>query len=178
MSEAAERWATVKRICNEVAETAESERAALLDALTKDQPELREDVGSLLDACREAEAALPVPDARTFQGWFAGEGATDRHLGPYRIVREIASGGMGVVYEAEQDEPKRRVALKVLPFAAVLDQIQIARFRNEAQAAAQLQAMLEANPAGMAFGAPFELAYTFVDSVAEAAGEGHQLAGG
>ena len=42
MSEAAERWATVKRICNEVVETAECERAALLDALTKDQPELRE----------------------------------------------------------------------------------------------------------------------------------------
>ena len=138
MSEAAERWATVKRICNEVAETAENERAALLDALTKDQPELREDVGSLLDACREAEAALPVPDARTFQGWFAGEGATDRHLGPYRIVREIASGGMGVVYEAEQDEPKRRVALKVL--RAGLDSEEArSRFQREARILGNLQ---------------------------------------
>ena len=45
---------------------------------------------------------------------------------------------MGVVYEAHQDSLNRRVALKILPFAAVLDQRQIARFRNEAQAAAQL----------------------------------------
>ena len=45
---------------------------------------------------------------------------------------------MGVVYEAEQISLGRRVALKVLPFAAVLDSRQIARFKHEAQAAAQL----------------------------------------
>ncbi|MEZ4473918.1 MAG: hypothetical protein R3F60_24645 [bacterium] len=43
-------------------------------------------------------------------------------------------------------------------------------------AAGEGAAMLEANPAGMAFGAPVELAYTFVDSQAEQTGEGHQLA--
>jgi serine/threonine protein kinase len=45
---------------------------------------------------------------------------------------------MGVVYEAEQVSLKRRVALKVLPFAATLDPKQLARFRLEAQAAAGL----------------------------------------
>jgi WD40 repeat protein/serine/threonine protein kinase len=59
-------------------------------------------------------------------------------LGDFRIVREIGRGGMGVVYEAEQISLQRRVALKVLPFAAVLDQKQLQRFRNEAQAAASL----------------------------------------
>ena len=54
------------------------------------------------------------------------------------IVREIGRGGMGVVYEAKQISLDRQVALKVLPFAAVLDQRQIARFYNEAQAAAHL----------------------------------------
>ena len=44
---------------------------------------------------------------------------------------------MGVVYEARQVSLDRRVALKVLPFAAVLDQRQIERF-NEARAAEQL----------------------------------------
>ena len=61
-----------------------------------------------------------------------------RQIGEYVIVREIGRGGMGIVYEAHQKSLNRQVALKILPFAAVLDQRQIARFRNEAQAAAQL----------------------------------------
>jgi serine/threonine protein kinase len=59
-------------------------------------------------------------------------------LGDFRIVREIGRGGMGVVYEAVQMSLGRRVALKVLPFAAALDARQLQRFKNEAQAAAHL----------------------------------------
>ena len=59
-------------------------------------------------------------------------------LGDFRILREIGRGGMGVVYEAEQASLGRRVALKVLPFAAVLDPRQLQRFKNEALAAACL----------------------------------------
>jgi serine/threonine protein kinase/Flp pilus assembly protein TadD len=59
-------------------------------------------------------------------------------LGDYRIIREIGRGGMGVVYEAEQISLGRRVALKVLPFAAALDARQLQRFKHEAQAAAHL----------------------------------------
>jgi len=59
-------------------------------------------------------------------------------LGDYRLVREIGRGGMGVVYEAVQISLGRRVALKILPFAAALDAKQLQRFKNEAHAAAQL----------------------------------------
>jgi len=62
----------------------------------------------------------------------------EKRLGDFRLLREVGRGGMGVVYEAEQISLGRRVALKVLPFAAVLDSRQIARFKHEAQAAAQL----------------------------------------
>lgn len=65
-------------------------------------------------------------------------GTDDKRLGDFRLLREIGRGGMGVVYEAHQISLGRRVALKVLPFAAVLDARQIARFKHEAQAAAQL----------------------------------------
>ncbi len=62
----------------------------------------------------------------------------EKRLGDFRLLREVGRGGMGVVYEAEQISLGRRVALKVLPFAAVLDSRQIARFKHEAQAAGQL----------------------------------------
>jgi serine/threonine protein kinase/Tfp pilus assembly protein PilF len=59
-------------------------------------------------------------------------------LGDFRILREVGKGGMGVVYEAEQVSLRRRVALKVLPFAATMDPRHLRRFQNEAQAAACL----------------------------------------
>ena len=59
-------------------------------------------------------------------------------VGDFRILREVGRGGMGVVYEAEQISLNRRVALKVLPFAAALNPKQLQRFKYEAQAAAQL----------------------------------------
>jgi WD40 repeat protein/serine/threonine protein kinase len=68
----------------------------------------------------------------------AGE-AVQGTLGDFRILREIGRGGMGIVYEAEQISLGRRVALKVLPFAAALDAKQLQRFKNEAHAAAHLQ---------------------------------------
>ncbi len=59
-------------------------------------------------------------------------------LGDFDIIREVGRGGMGVVYEAQQISLGRKVALKVLPFAATLDPRQLQRFLLEAQAAAIL----------------------------------------
>jgi eukaryotic-like serine/threonine-protein kinase len=59
-------------------------------------------------------------------------------LGDFKIIRELGRGGMGVVYEAVQLSLGRRVALKVLPFAASLDARHLQRFKTEAHAAAQL----------------------------------------
>ncbi len=82
-----------------------------------------------LQAMRESESG-PRP--------FVVEPDRLGRLGDFEIVREVGRGGMGVVYEAIQVSLGRRVALKVLPFAAMLDPNRLQRFQNEARAAACL----------------------------------------
>jgi WD40 repeat protein/serine/threonine protein kinase len=68
----------------------------------------------------------------------AGGGLELKQLGDYRILREVGRGGMGVVYEAEQQALGRRVALKVLPGHSLRDPAKLRRFEREAKAAARL----------------------------------------
>ena len=56
----------------------------------------------------------------------------------FKFIREIGRGGMGVVYEADEEILGRRVALKVLPGGAISHPKQVERFRREAKAAARL----------------------------------------
>ena len=65
-------------------------------------------------------------------------GPIPERLGDYRIVREIARGGMGIVYEAVQESLGRHVALKVMPQYRLHDPNQLERFQREARAAAML----------------------------------------
>ncbi len=59
-------------------------------------------------------------------------------IGGYVIVREIARGGMGIVYRATQKQMNRPVAIKVLPHALLDDEELVLRFIREARAAAEL----------------------------------------
>jgi len=94
-------------------------------------PELADALSECLDGIELAQSLKPMPAPPPTE--FSGS-----PLGDFQIVREIGRGGMGVVYEATQLSLGRRVALKVLPFAAALDARQLQRFKNEAHAAAQL----------------------------------------
>jgi eukaryotic-like serine/threonine-protein kinase len=113
------------------------DQQSLLDA----HPELADELRPYLESLRLLNGAtrdMRAPPIGTNGDRGDAAHSAGRQIGEYRIVREIGRGGMGIVYEAHQKSLNRQVALKILPFAAVLDQRQIARFRNEAQAAAQL----------------------------------------
>jgi serine/threonine-protein kinase len=71
-------------------------------------------------------------------GAVLAEGKTLERLGDFRILREIGRGGMGIVFEAEQESLGRHVALKVLPTQAMLDPHKQKRFQREARAAARM----------------------------------------
>ena len=103
-------------------------------------PELAEEIRDLFPALLMMEDLGESSGGTT--GSLAADGAVVgirlQRLGDYRILREIGRGGMGVVYEAEQESLGRRVALKVLSAGSLLDPKQVRRFEREARAAARL----------------------------------------
>jgi serine/threonine-protein kinase len=127
--------AALDRLIEELTQRLQSGEPIDLEAFLAQHPDEADTLRRLLPALevladlgRSAARGLPLGPA-------PGEAGV---LGDFRILREVGRGGMGVVYEAEQVSLGRRVALKVLPFAAALDQRQLQRFKVEAQAAAQL----------------------------------------
>ncbi len=137
-----------------------SERARRVDSLFQealDAPdrevflagcgELRDDVAGLLHAHEHMGGFLATPAWERMQGVGLGEG--DR-VGRYTIRRRIAEGGGGTVYEAEQEQPRRTVALKILKRGSP-------RWLEEAEILARLKHpdIATVHEAGMHEGTPF-----------------------
>jgi serine/threonine protein kinase len=103
-------------------------------------PDLADEIRDLFPALvMMEELKPPAPEGTATTGERPGpDGKKLERLGDFRILREVGRGGMGIVYEAEQESLGRRVALKVLPSQALLDPRQQKRFQREARAAARL----------------------------------------
>ena len=104
------------------------------------RPDLAEEIRDVFEAVLMVEDLKPGPDEVT---GMIGEsapagGKRPEQIGDYRILREIGRGGMGVVYEADQQSLGRRVALKVVPRTSTGNGSAQIRFQREAKAAARM----------------------------------------
>jgi serine/threonine protein kinase/Flp pilus assembly protein TadD len=135
---ASERELRFQAVAAEYLEAREAGRSDELSALLARHPDLADELTAFVaDQDQVAHLAAPLRNAVATAALPEHSRLPDS-LGDFRIVREIGRGGMGIVYEAEQLSLGRRVALKVLPFAATMDPRQLQRFHNEARAAAGL----------------------------------------
>jgi serine/threonine protein kinase/Flp pilus assembly protein TadD len=129
------KYALLDQIAEEFAERRRRGEYPTLREYVEKYPHLADDLRDILPTMAEIEqvkhdasgTAPPLPPAPLPQ-----------QIGDYRILREVGRGGMGVVYEAEQESLGRRVALKVLPPHTLKEEKALERFRREARAAAKL----------------------------------------
>ncbi len=143
------RWSEVRRHFEAVLDLAPAERDAYLrhacggdaalreaiDRLLRADAELTTDTHRFLTGAAEQRLAAVAGPTAVPEDPLAHAG---RRIGSYVVIRRIAEGGMGIVYEAEQQNPKRRVALKVVRGGAYVDDARLRLFRREVESLARL----------------------------------------
>jgi tetratricopeptide (TPR) repeat protein/predicted Ser/Thr protein kinase len=138
-----ERWRKVERIYHSALAQESSQRAAFLDRECGGNESLLQDIRSLLEQSERASGFLELPAmdvaARALADSVpAAADSVPAVIGRYRVIRLLGEGGMGIVYEAEQEQPRRVVALKVIrPGLATRERLR--RFEQECQALGRLQ---------------------------------------
>jgi formylglycine-generating enzyme required for sulfatase activity/serine/threonine protein kinase len=135
------RWRRLTDVFEGARSLSAERRAAYLDEACAGDSELRREVEELLLV---GAAAIDGTDSDPFEaesdpaGPASPELRSGARMGGYRLLRVIASGGMGTVWEAEQETPHRRVALKVMRFGFSTP-ADVSRFRYEAEILGRLQ---------------------------------------
>lgn len=104
--------------------------------LTQDDPDIAEEVRAMLDLDRAEHNILDNPAIEIDPRDINDETLPDS-IASYTPIRILGEGGMGIVYEAEQQDTNRRVALKVIRTRTIQDKIR-KRFQREAQILAKL----------------------------------------
>lgn len=144
-------YSRLHRIFERLRDLSSQERASALDEVSQQDPDLIDEVLGLLEEYDSTE-----PDLFSETQLALSRGALERlvtpeagsseepetwlpaNIGPYRVQKQLGAGGMGVVYLAIQDSPRREVAIKVLhPMQASVERR--SRLRNEAELLGRLR---------------------------------------
>jgi tetratricopeptide (TPR) repeat protein len=144
-----ERWAQIREIVERALDS--SDRGVLVEEACRGDDELRREVESLLE--QHSDSGDPILDRPAWEMpgiWIPPRSQTregdgggphpwiPRQVGKYRILSLLGEGGMGAVYQAEQDHPRRLVALKVMRPGCSSPEL-LRRFELESQALGRLQ---------------------------------------
>lgn len=135
-----ERWQSLQELCELALQREPGERASFLANACANNDELRH-AAEVMIAATSSRILGATTEKLEIEGQPGGSaprraGSIPAMIGRYRILRIIGEGGMGMVYEAEQDQPRRHVALKVIRPGLASAQM-LRRFERESEALAR-----------------------------------------
>lgn len=133
------RWKVVQKIFEAAIELPPNERELYLKEACDGDRELFDEVSAMLDADSTRNSLLDRPIQESISS-FVEIDQINKRIGPYQIVKEIGSGGMGAVYLAKRVDGQfeQEVALKLIKPGMHSGDI-VSRFEHERQILAQLQ---------------------------------------
>ncbi len=128
-------WLRIRELFDRAVELPEVDRLAFLERTCAGEPEVRAGVERMLRSDESAAGFLEDSSSILERAILPQVGT---RIGRYTLLRVLASGGMGTVFEAIQDEPRRTVALKTLRYGLSSPE-RLQRFRFEAEVLGNLR---------------------------------------